>query len=99
MKLKMKCDGCGKNGSADEISTDHNGRDLCAVCAQAAKLADLKERYAAKKAWLESTHLKELRELEKQIADMESLASTGVLEVPDWGCNIPYSVQRIEPHP
>ena len=71
MKMQLKCDGCGKVGTSDEIYTDHDGRDLCATCAQSAKLSDLKQQHASKKEWLESTHLKELRELEKQIADIE----------------------------
>lgn len=71
MKIQLKCDGCGKLGTADEIHTDHDDGDLCATCAHAAKLATMKQQHASKNEWLESTHLKELRELEKQIADIE----------------------------
>lgn len=71
MKIQLQCDVCGKLGGAEDISTDYDGRDLCAFHAKAAHLSDLKQEHASKKEWLESTHLKNLRDLEKQIADIE----------------------------
>lgn len=73
MKLTVKCDRCGKEGTADEVSTYAYGeRDLCDSCSRIEHLADLKQQYASKMEWLETTHLKELRELEKQIAELEA---------------------------
>lgn len=71
MKLQLKCDGCGKVGSANEIATDYDGEDLCGACRQKASLADLKQQYASRKEWLESTHLKGLRQLRGKIKRME----------------------------
>ena len=71
MKIQLKCDGCGKLGNADEILTNYDNRDLCVTCALAEKLTYLKQEHTNKNEWLESTYLKELRELGKQIADIE----------------------------
>ena len=71
--MKFSCDGCGRIGNRDELASDYDGRQLCAICARAEKIADLKQKHAAKKEWLERTHLQELRELARQIADLERL--------------------------
>ncbi|KKW11470.1 MAG: hypothetical protein UY48_C0018G0004 [Candidatus Gottesmanbacteria bacterium GW2011_GWB1_49_7] len=71
MKIKLKCDGCGKIGNAEEISTDYDGQDLCTFCAKEKKLSVLKQEHASTKKWLEDTHLKSLRDLEGQIAAIE----------------------------
>lgn len=71
MKLRLQCDKCGRIGTPEEIFTGPDGEDFCHHCNKLGELASLKQRYADKKLWLEATHLKELRELEKQIADLE----------------------------
>ena len=72
MKLKLQCDNCGKVGTAEEITASTDERDLCIACAAAEDLANMKQRYASKMEWLESTHLKELRELKQRIDAAEA---------------------------
>lgn len=71
MTILVKCDGCGKVGTPEEIPSDYNGNDFCQACARDALLKELKEQRDSKKEWLERTHLKELGELELKIAEME----------------------------
>lgn len=71
VKVELQCDVCGKTGKDSEISTDLDDIDRCSQCAISAKLLYLKRKYACKKEWLDSTHMKDLRELEKQITDLE----------------------------
>ena len=71
MKLKLKCDRCGITATPGEISTDVDGRDLCAACAITERLLDLKQERDTKMAWLEATHLKTIRELDVEIASLQ----------------------------
>lgn len=72
MKVQLKCDDCPKTGTPKEIFTNLDNRDLCANCMRLENLAILKQQHAELKAWLESTHLKRLRDIEQQISNLES---------------------------
>lgn len=71
MITQLKCDWCGKLGAAGEISRSHDDQDLCESCMKVLKAGELRQKITDKRAWLESTYLKELRELEEQLAGME----------------------------
>jgi hypothetical protein len=77
MKLQLKCDSCGTVGDPQTIFTDYDDMDFCVTCTTVRKLHDLKIRLADKRAWLESTHLKEMRELENQIDAIEKRLKPG----------------------
>lgn len=71
MIIKLQCDKCGKQGSADEIVTRYDGADLCPTCTLQSRLNILRSDLASKVEWLESTHMKEVKELETEIAYVE----------------------------
>lgn len=71
MKLTTQCDGCGIVGSSEKFGSDGTGRDLCAKCERAEKLADMKRDAAKLKEWMEVTHLEKLRRMETEIAELE----------------------------
>ena len=70
--LTAKCDRCGKKIKGSEIYSDHDGADHCEECHYKVKLEDLIEEYEEKKRWLEKTHLKQLAEMEKKIAELQA---------------------------
>lgn len=78
MKLQLKCDGCTKVGTPEEISTDHDGRDLCKRCRICFDIGDL-EQYkvgceaAFKRANTElNTVTKKLEDLRGQLLALDS---------------------------
>ena len=71
MKLLLKCDACGQEGPPGEITSDYDGKDLCVKCRKIRDLSELKQKRDTKKEWLESTHLKELHDLEDKIRMLE----------------------------
>ncbi len=83
MKISIQCDGCGTIGTAQEIGTDHDGRDLCHTCAAREEIGRMKAKHADKLKWLEATHLKDLRDLEKQIAAMEAAVRAAAVHKTD----------------
>lgn len=82
MKIKLKCDRCGKEGTPEEIGTDYDDVDLCPACESARELEVMKANYADKLAWLESTALRELRSLKERIDAAESSGPNPAVEPP-----------------
>jgi hypothetical protein len=72
MKTEVACDVCGKRMPPESAFYDVGSeRDLCAEHYREAMLAEAKSERAALAEWLESTHLKRLRELDSRIAELE----------------------------
>lgn len=66
MRVKIRCDSCGKIGTGDEIGTDYEGRDMCARCRHADKVKELEAEFAKRN----SLHAEWLEEMNKRIAEM-----------------------------
>jgi len=76
MKIEVRCDKCGRIGTADEIRfLSYLGKDLCNGCRLKQELAEAKREYEHLKSWLASTHLKKLTELEERIRAIEGAIS------------------------
>ena len=72
-KKTVTCDVCGIEMNAGDAYWDTgNERDLCAEHYRQTKLTEAKERRDALQSWLDSTHLKTLRELDEEIAKLET---------------------------
>lgn len=67
MILQAQCDGCRVTGQGNEIHTTYGGRHLCNKCLNIEELNDLIKRLESKKRWLETIHLKEIKEMEDEI--------------------------------
>jgi len=70
--ITLICDGCGREGDADEIASDYKygNQDLCPSCQPNYDIAELKRRIENKKAWLKETHLKDIMEWEAEIKEL-----------------------------
>jgi predicted nucleic acid-binding Zn ribbon protein len=72
MKTEVACDVCGKQMRSENSFYDVGSeRDLCAEHGREAMLGEAKRERAALAAWLESTHLQKLRDLDARIVELE----------------------------
>jgi hypothetical protein len=70
MVIVRKCDRCGFTGPDSEFPQSY-GEDFCAKCFKDVLLENLRRKRADKQQWLDDTHLKELKNLDDQIAELE----------------------------
>jgi len=68
MKLTVKCDSCGKEGKAEDFTSDYDGIDRCKKCHLESEIYGLERDIKAKEKWLKETHLKKLQELKAGLA-------------------------------
>jgi len=73
MKTEVACDVCGERMPSEiarfDVGTE---RDLCEEHYFIAKIEDAKQEKETLVRWLESTHLKRLRELDQKIVLLEA---------------------------
>ncbi len=73
MKTEVACDVCGKRMRAEESFYDVGSeQDLCAEHYRETLLTEAKRERADLAEWLESTHLKKLRDFDARISELES---------------------------
>jgi len=72
MKLRLKCDLCGKFGDSDAIFTGYDDIDRCLECGIKGDLSFLERDYKDSKEWLENTFLKRLRETKEEIKELRA---------------------------
>jgi len=71
MKLTVKCDWCGKEGKGDEFYHSGDGDDLCEKCNIENEINSLQRQIQDKEDWLESTHLKTLKEMKAHVKEKQ----------------------------
>ncbi len=81
MVLTAKCDSCGIESEDISLNHDYCGSDLCRKCAIESDLEDLRREREKLSAWIKTCWIKQLmemtkkiRELEKELKDMEGNA-------------------------
>lgn len=75
MTLRVKCDGCGKEGSGEEIPRDFSSdKDLCQDCLRKAELTEMTEKrstLAAARARMDH----EIGQIDTRINELQSKVS------------------------